>query len=235
MPELSTPTESARPALSPVSGMSRRDAVIAEIKRGVALGRIQPGQKLTEQSLSSALRVSRPTIREALNQLVMEGLLTQEPYRGMRVADLEPQMVLDIANVRMAIDLQAVTAILADSTGRRQRLLEEAWTHYAGFAGESDPLVQHEAHVVFHRALWEASENQFLTHLWPVVEAHITIALAHDQATRQNPDRAYDVHQELVDAVKSGDQDRLQRAFAKHTLDSAHALVDIVSSPGDGG
>lgn len=223
--DLATP-----PGLSPISGTSRRDGVITEIKRGVVLGRIQPGEKLTEQSLSSALGVSRPTIREALNQLVMEGLLTQEPYRGMRVADLEPQMVLDIADVRMAIDLQAVDAILADSTGHRMQLLEQAWDRYASFADATDPLVQHEAHIAFHRALWEASENLFLVRLWPVVEAHLTIALAHDQVTRHDPERAYAVHKELVDAIESRDAERIQRAFAAHTLDSARVLVDIMTT-----
>lgn len=225
----SEPSASGR-GLSPISGMSRRDAVVTEIKRGVVLGRIRPGEKLTEQQLSLALGVSRPTIREALNQLVMEGLLTQEPYRGMRVADLEPQMVLDIADVRMAMDLQAVEAILADPSGRRMKLLDAAWHRYEAVAWSADALVQHEAHVALHREIWAASENLFLARLWPVVEAHVTIALAHDQVTRHDPERAYAVHKALIDAIKSADMTRIHTAFSAHTVDSARVLVELMDA-----
>lgn len=217
------------PGLSPVVSLSRRDAVITEIKRGIVLGRIRPGEKLTEQSLTAALGVSRPTIREALNQMVSEGLLTQEPYRGMRVADLEPQAVLDIADVRMAMDLQAVDAILADATGRRMDLLEEAWAAYERNAYATDPMVQHESHIAFHQGLWAASENSFLMHLWPVVEAHVTIVLAHDQATRHDPGRAYAVHRALIEAIRSRDPELIRAAFAAHTVDSARVLADILA------
>jgi DNA-binding GntR family transcriptional regulator len=216
--------------LSPISGLSRRDAVITEIKRAIVLGRLRPGEKLTEQGLSSMLGVSRPTIREALNQLVMEGLLTQEPYRGMRVADLDAQAVLDIAHIRMAIDLQAVEGILADPTGHRMELLDQAWEAYVRQADAQDPLVQHEAHIALHRDMWKASENVFLQHLWPVVEAHVTIALAHDQVTRHDPGRAFAVHKELIDAIKAGDRERIRRAFTVHTVDSACVLADIMRS-----
>ncbi|MDX6235132.1 MAG: hypothetical protein QOH68_4299 [Nocardioidaceae bacterium] len=216
--------------LSPISGTSRRDAVVMEIKRGIVLDRIRPGERLTEQSLSAALQVSRPTIREALNQMVMEGLLIQEPYRGMRVADLEPQAVLDLAHVRMAIDMQAVEAILDDSTGRRMELLDRAWAAYERHADSKDPLIQHETHVALHHGVWAASENSFLTRLWPVFEAHITIALAHDQATRHDQERAYIVHKELFDAITSRDLDRIRTAFSHHTLDSARDLVALMET-----
>jgi DNA-binding GntR family transcriptional regulator len=148
----------------------------------------------------------------------------------MRVADLEPQTVLDIAEVRMAIDLQAVDAILADPTGRRMRLLEDVWETYERNAHTTDPMVQHESHIAFHEGLWAASENTFLARLWPVVEAHITIILAHDQVTRHDPERAYAVHKALIDAIKSRDGELIHKAFAAHTIDSAHVLVDIMTS-----
>jgi DNA-binding GntR family transcriptional regulator len=217
------------PSLMPAESVSRRDAVIAQIKRGIVLGGIKPGDKLTEAYLSTALGVSRPTVREALNQVAQEGLLIQEPYRGLRVADLEPQAVLDIADVRMALDMQAVTGILADSTGRRMQLLMTAWSDYERNAFAADPMVQHEAHIAFHRSIWTASENTFLMRLWPVTEAHITIALAHDQATRHDPQRAHTVHAAIIDAIQAGDIEQIRAALVAHTVDSARELVAMMT------
>jgi DNA-binding GntR family transcriptional regulator len=213
----------------PAESVSRRDAVIAQIKRGIVLGGIKPGDKLTESYLSTALGVSRPTVREALNQVAQDGLLIQEPYRGLRVADLDAAAVLDIADVRMALDMQAASAILADRTGRRMQLLMAAWSDYERDAFASDPLVQHEAHLTFHRSIWAASENTFLMRLWPATEAHITIALAHDQATRHDPQRAHAVHAAIIDAIQTRDMEQIRAAFVAHTVDSAKELVAIMT------
>jgi DNA-binding GntR family transcriptional regulator len=217
------------PPLMPAESVSRRDAVIAQIKRGIVLGGIKPGDKLTESYLSTALGVSRPTVREALNQVAQDGLLIQEPYRGLRVADLDAAAVLDIADVRMALDMQAASAILADRTGRRMQLLMAAWSDYERHAFASDPLVQHEAHLAFHRSIWAASENTFLMRLWPATEAHITIALAHDQATRHDPQRAHAVHAAIIDAIQTRDMEQIRAAFVAHTIDSAKELVAIMT------
>jgi DNA-binding GntR family transcriptional regulator len=218
------------PTLMPAASVSRRDAVIRQIKRGIVLGTLKPGEKLTESYLSSALGVSRPTVREALNQVAQEGLLIQEPYRGLRVADLDIAAVLDMADVRVALDMQAAEAILEDQSGRRMKKLMAAWAAYERDAFADDELVLHESHLAFHRGIWAASENSFLMRLWPVTEAHITIALAYDQATRHDPQRAYDVHRMLVDAIKTGDLERIRAAFVVHTVDSARELVAIMTS-----
>ncbi len=117
------------------------------VRRAVALGELQPGDKLREVKLAATLHVSRPTLREALNLLVQDGLLVQEPYRGFSVTRLEPAAVRDIARTRVPLDLIAVTAILEDETGRRLRMVHEAWDRYARVGPDADPLVQHEAQV----------------------------------------------------------------------------------------
>lgn len=216
------------PSLSPVASLSRRDVVIREIRRAVVRGDLRPGEKLTEVTLSSMLGVSRPTIREALNQLSQEGLLVQEPYRGLRVASLEPHQILDIAKARHALDMLAVDAILEDSSGRRMATVQEIWREFERWENDPDPLTRHEAHVAFHRGIWTASENWMLLRFWPVTEAHLTIALAQDQAIRSDPDRASLVHHYLIDALLSRDRARTETAFRRHTIDSALELVAIM-------
>lgn len=217
------------PAVMPAASVTRRDAVIAQIKRSIVLGHLKPGEKLTESQLSSALGVSRPTVREALNQVAQEGLLVQEPYRGLRVADLDPAMVLDMAQVRVKLDMQAAEAILADASGRRMNALMAAWAAYERDAFSEDALLQHESHLMFHRGIWTASENSFLMRLWAVTEAHITVALAHDQVTRHDPQRAHDIHRKLIDAISTRDLDQIRAAFVVHTVDSARDLVAIMT------
>lgn len=216
--------------MSPVTSVSRRDGVINEIRRAVVLGTIKPGEKLTEVQLSEWMNVSRPTVREALNQMAQEGLLIQEPYRGLRVATLDSAAIMDLANTRMALDMLAATAIVQDDTGQRLQMVEDGWAEYSRVEMDPDPIIRHESHVAFHRKLWAASENELLLRLWPVMEAHLTIILAQDQAARADPVRAHRVHEKLVDAIRTKDLKVIEKAFAEHTVRSAEELIPLLDA-----
>ena len=225
-----TPADRLDGGLAPIDSTSRRDAVLRAIRRAIVVGSLRPGEKLTENRLSASLNVSRPTMREALTQLAQEGLLVQEPYRGLRVADVDATSVRDTAAARVALDTFAVQEILADPTGRRIALVEQAWATYDALPVDSDPVAAHEAHLAFHRALWAAAENSMLLRWWPVTQAHLTIALARAEDARQDPRRAHDEHEALVRAIVARDLDAVVEALRVHTLDAANALAATLTA-----
>ncbi|MCM1011287.1 MULTISPECIES: GntR family transcriptional regulator [unclassified Brevibacterium] len=223
--------EGARP---PASNTERRQRVIDEIKRRIVLGELRPGQRIIEAELTSSLDVSRPTAREALNQMASDGFLIQEAYRGLRVADIEADSLLEIARIRVALDTEAITEILADPTGRRLATLEAIWEQFEAEDSDGDPLAMHAAHIRFHRGIWQASDNYLLMRIWPVVEAQMTIVLAYDQFTRRDPQRAHAIHSALINAIRSRDHSRIRMALKVHTIDSAQELSLLVSGVADG-
>jgi DNA-binding GntR family transcriptional regulator len=218
-----------RPALAPVASVSRREAVLAQIRRGIVVGALRPGDKLTELALAADLRVSRATVREALGQLAREGLVISEPYRGLRVADLDEPALRDLARTRAALDVLAAQGILADPSGRRLAAVRAAFVQFEATAFDDDPVVRNEGHLAFHRALWAAAQNVVLDQLWPVISAHMTIALAQDQAVRHDPERSHRLHRELVDALEGGDATTVERTFRAHTITSTDELIALRS------
>jgi DNA-binding GntR family transcriptional regulator len=230
------PPLDVRPELLPASSISRREAVVNQIRRGIVLGVLRPGEKLTEVSLAASLQVSRATIREALAQLAREGLLTAEPYRGLHVTELNAAAIRDLAQTRLALDRLAIRAIIADGRGHRMDALLRAWQGYQTAVDDPDPVIRHDAHLAFHRAIWSASDNVLLDQLWPVIEAHMTIALAEDQRARPNPERSRRIHAALVDSIVSRDPDRIETALLAHTVATAEELIALRHpSEGPGG
>lgn len=215
--------------LTPVASVSRRDAVINQIRRAIVMGALRPGDKLTEMSLARTLNVSRPTVREALSQFAGEGLLIQEPYKGIRIAHHTPKALMDITNTRMALDTLAVEAILEDPVGTRLEATLGAWRDYEGVEFDPDPLTRHEAHIAFHRAIWIASENELLVRLWPVIEAQVTITLAQEQALRGDEQRVHSMHRQLIGALLTRSLEEVGAALYRHTVVSTQEFIELLA------
>lgn len=213
--------------LAPIASLSRRESVMREIRRAIVLGDLGPGQRLTENALAEALNVSRPTVREALSQLVTEGFLVSEPYRGIRVSTLSAREMEDAARVRIALDVLAAEMILEDESGDRLERVREAFADYERDIADEDALARHDAHVRFHRRLWEATDNRMLERSWPVTEAQIVLQLAVDQRLASDAGRDVGLHRRIVEALEAaarGDRSDLVPALEEHIWGSVRDL-----------
>jgi DNA-binding GntR family transcriptional regulator len=222
----------SRPGLGPVASLTRRDAVLHQLRRAILAGELEPGERLREVQLAHDLGVSRPTLREALYQLIHEGLLVQEPYKGIAVAAIDAATITDVAAVRVALETVAARAIAADRTGESQAGLRAAWADYERAVDGDDPGLQHEAHLALHRAIWLLSGNTVLQRIWPIVSASINLAVSTDQVARGDLKRARRAHRTLLDAILSNRVRDIDREVRAHIRASADELVTIISREG---
>lgn len=209
------------PPLRPIESLSRKDGVVNAVRRAVVVGTLKPGDRLTEVGLATMLGVSRHTVREAINLLVTDGMLEQEPYKGLHVTELGGQDIVALARSRQALDLVAVREILEDPTGYRMDVFLQGWTSYSRLVFDDDPLVAHESHIAFHRQLWVASENTMLLRIWPVVRAQVTMALVQDRTMHADPQHVHGVHLRLVEAIRSRDLPTIEAELYRHTIEAA--------------
>ncbi|CAL9336538.1 hypothetical protein SUDANB6_00180 [Streptomyces sp. enrichment culture] len=213
----------------PVSTQTRRDAVVDELRRAIVAGELEPGQRVREVHVAQQLGVSRPTLREAIYQLVHEGLLEQQPYRGVVVAAIDAKFITDTAEVRVALETLAARAVAEDPDGTRKPHLRRAWQEYREAHAARDAARLHQAHTALHRTIWDASDNQMLKRIWPAVEAQINLAITVDESTRSDPDRALHVHERLVDAILGGDPGAIAAEVERHTRASADELLEMLA------
>src|SRR5699024_11333662 len=91
-----------------------------------------------------------------------------EATRVWIVSDIEVDSLLESVRVLVALDTEAIDDILDDSTGARMARLEESWERFESESNAADPLAVHEAHILFHRGIWEGAGDYPLMRLWPV-------------------------------------------------------------------
>lgn len=219
----------------PVTTQTRRDAAVDELRRAIMAGELKSGQPLREVHIAQQLGVSRPTLREAIYQLIHEGLLEQQPYRGVVVTAIDEKFITDTAAVRVALETLAAKAVADDPDGSRRATVETAWQEYRAAHGAQDAARLHQAHVALHRTIWEASDNAMLKRIWPTVEAQINLAITVDESTRSDPDRALHVHQRLIEAVLGGDPKTIEAEVERHTRASADELIEMIAERQRGG
>src|SRR5207302_1353582 len=74
------------------------------IEEQIVTLRLKPGDILSEQMLSATCRIGRTPIREALQRLAREGLVTILPRKGILVSDINPRHQLLVLEVRRELE-----------------------------------------------------------------------------------------------------------------------------------
>jgi DNA-binding GntR family transcriptional regulator len=118
--------------LDPVKRRSTTDQVLQEIRAAILAGRIKPRDQLPEAALAQTFGTGRSAIREALRQLVQEGLVISELNRGAHVRPISREDILDVYLARQAIEVAAVQRAiqrqdrleLCDVRAAQQRIIE---------------------------------------------------------------------------------------------------------------
>jgi len=214
--------------LSPVTSVIRRDAVLSQLRNAILTNRLKPGERIREVQLARDLGVSRPTLREAIYQLIHEGLLVQEPHKGVTVAEIDAATITDIAVVRAALETIAAKAIATDKDDAAREKLRQVWITYDEAAASGDTVRENEAHMELHRTVWLASHNSMLERIWPIVSASVNLALSTDIAARQDTERNRRMHRELVEAILYNRRRRIVSAVREHIQISADELLGLL-------
>lgn len=215
-------------ALAPVNNATRREVVVDAIRRALLSGELAPGQRVKEAPLAETLGVSRPTVREAVYQLVHEGSLEQTPYKGITVAKPSPRDLLDVAEVRVSLETLAALHLGRNPDGAGMRRLREALRTHLDAIEEKDLVRVDLTHLELHRTLWEGAENQMLMRIWPLVEARIRMAMSLDQVTRSDLTRDAELHERLVAVIADGDEAAIIAEIREHIGASADEVVELL-------
>ena len=101
--------------------------IYKKIRDDITYGKLTPGQRFTEIELTKKYKVSRSPIREALNQLSGEGLITFNgaKYKKILVTKLSIKEVNEIYNMRLLLESYAASLFAEKATTKDVKYLEE--------------------------------------------------------------------------------------------------------------
>jgi len=144
---------------------SIQEAVVESIRQRILNGELKPGQRLVQDELTSELGVSRTPIREALNQLAHEGLVTVSDHRRTFVAEFSISDLLETYTMRAALESHAAYLAAKRITEPELRHLESILSSM-GHAYQNNQLeLLISTHHDFHAGINEAAQSPRLSKL----------------------------------------------------------------------
>jgi DNA-binding GntR family transcriptional regulator len=211
--------------IEPVSRESTAGIIARQLREAIMNGSLPPGSQLGETELAARFQVSRGPLREAMQRLVSEGLLRSERHRGLFVIDLEPADVYDIYTARSAIERAAAVRIVRRDREKAAAILDEAVEAMAAAADDDDPTALSEADLRFHEALINSSDSPRLIRMARTLLIETRMCLAELQLTYRSVEERVVEHNEIIKAIRAGDEERVLALLDAHMEDAVQRLI----------
>lgn len=211
--------------------VSTTDQVLRSLRAAVVDGRLAQGEQLREVQLAASLGTGRSAVREALRQLVQEGLAQHEVHRGTFVRTITAADVVDVYGAREAVEVAALERILAAADadlGPARAALERMHDAVA----ESLPWqVMADRDIALHEVLVATSGSARLVRMYATLAAESRMHLSRypPYPQRQN---VVD-HEPILDALAAGSHDAVD-LLREHLRYSAGLAVDWLEGPNAG-
>jgi GntR family transcriptional regulator, trigonelline degradation regulator len=206
-----------------------RDQVAEKLREAIVSGIFPPGMRLVERDLCDRLGVSRSSVREALRQLEVEGLVTTPPNKGPAVSVIDVATARSIYEVRSALESLAVRLFVRNATSLHMEGLARAVKQLAR-AYESGSLSKTlPAKNAFYQALLEGAGNPVISDLLRNLNSRISQLRG---TSLSSPNRLVDSLAEihaLHAALVSRDEDLAARTCEEHIAKAAEAALAALS------
>lgn len=190
---------------------------------------IAPGATLDATSIARRYEVSKTPVRDAMQKLAADGLVTIQPRSGYHVAPITFQAVHDILDMRAAIGPHAARQAARYATPAEVTLLRRIVREYDA---PLDIGTMQQVARRFHIAIARCSRNRRIValseNLFDELERLLRFAIDFTVKTGEHSDE----HTALVDAIEAGDGERAAAIETAHIRSSREFLIERLMTLG---
>ncbi|OAT82973.1 GntR family transcriptional regulator [Desulfotomaculum copahuensis] len=201
--------------------------VFETLREAIIQGRLKPGERLMEIQLAEEMGVSRTPVREAIRKLELEGFVVMVPRKGAYVAGISVKDIVDVFEVRAALEGLAAGLAAERITGEELEELERALVRIYEVS-KHDLKAVVETDTSFHALIYQASRNERLTqiiaNLSDQIQRFRTTSLAQPGRTKT----AIEEHTKIVDAISDRNVELAQTLAREHIENAEQSLLNVI-------
>ena len=200
-----------------------------KVKEWLLAGDLKPGDAINSLELARLFNVSTSGIREYLNRFSRYGLIQRRPNSSWVFQGFTSDFALELCDIRETFEMRSIhrfAEMLRTEQGRitletleaeHRDLLQRIEIDFQQFSGLDE---------AFHRAINDASNNRFIKEFYEIISLIFHYHLQWGKCDeRERNEVALHEHLAIIDALKAGDAERLDRAVATHMQSARQTLL----------
>lgn len=220
-------------ALQPLGDRTRRGQIVAAIRKLIVTGQVTPGERLTETDLADQLGVSRAPLREAIRELVENGLLVAEPYKGLFVRSFTRKDLEELYSLRTALEQFAFREAWPKRTEARKTDLRDRDRKLdAAIAIGDDPALAIEAELFLHSWCYEVSGHSLLQQAWTRIRPNLQFYFTLHQRAHNRPHPLREAHDLYVSLACGDDLDAMLSHLEDHMRQGLAKVMQFIGEDG---
>jgi DNA-binding GntR family transcriptional regulator len=184
---------------------SLTESVVKRLRDSIVSGDLELGQPLSERQLAQRLEVSKTPVREAMAQLRLEGLIRIFPQRGAFVFTLSQQEVVDICELRQALEMSALRAAMERNPTRFAEALAIVVQRMRKARTKQDVKGYLNEDTRFHQCFFDHCGNTLMAQNYGLFVGKIAALRTHLAHKPQHTELSFREHEEMLEAVSRGD------------------------------
>jgi DNA-binding GntR family transcriptional regulator len=221
------------------AGLSIRERAYQHIQQLLLSGKLEAGSSVSEQMLAKDLGSSRTPIREAMNQLAAEGLLEPSPNGGMIVTQLGREDIIELYELREALEVYAVGKIARMplrplDRDRLQGLIDEISVFRKELEKSKKEALDDvqmnrflNCDLGFHALLMSLAFNSRMQKSMSETRLLISVfAIRRSGHSKETLAGIQKYHQNILNAIVKQDRDLAMRELSEHIQESQRERVN---------
>lgn len=207
--------------------ITRTDYVVREIRRKILTAEYKPGQRIRQVEIERDLNVGVTPVREALMQLVSEGLLIRIPYVGVQVSEMTAHSVREVYELRRLLEGYAASQACMNITEEDIAFLESIVQQMEDEGSSQDDRIYQELNEQFHMRIYEASGNNRLLEIIKLQWRSFPRGIFGLMENRRK--HSLDQHRQIVLALREKDANYVKSLMETHIAESQHDALSLIS------
>lgn len=193
------------------------ESVHNSLQEMIFSGELAPGAALSVPALAARLNVSRTPVREAVQQLIYEGLATHTRNAGARVTLLDEEAVKSVFDVREVLDgLAAQNATVNAGWATVEQLRKMVQVQRELLDAPADRFRDAKLDLEFHTLIRDTARNRPLSDALARLDGQSHLYRSDMWTSELNRRLAVGEHERIVAAIESGDAEGARVAACAH-------------------
>lgn len=215
------------------SARSLIERIYVQLRDDIIDGVLAPGEKLRIEHLKPCYGVSASTLREAITRLVPDALVVAESQRGFRVADVAVKDFLDLTELRVHIEIDALRRSIRYGDDAWRKRVQHA---YAELSSCEQRLFQEDRkgwetlNYRFHEALISGYESPWVSRVLRTLSRHSERYRKFSMGLTGSPRDIRAEHRELFELSLAGNESRAALALEAHIRATPEQIIHAIRS-----